>query len=160
WAIDSLREPLPHAFLPYGDTLRRFALDARQQARLGQLDSIWGIGSHLALFAAQGEASIERVGEMRGLLVPVRSARHGTMEWPLEVLDAILAITRPTPAERGLLVRALEGGDAAHRRDALDVIARRRVASPDVLEAVRRCSADVDVGVRRAADAALRALDR
>lgn len=160
WSIDYVCDPERYHHREFGRMLQRFALDRRQQARLCHFDSIWGLGDHLALFAARGEASIERVGEIRGLVRPHRSWRNGVVRHRLEVLDAILSITKATPAELGVLRRALDDGDAAHRREAVELVARHGVTAPSIVDAVRRRSVDLDAGVRRAAEGALLVLER
>lgn len=132
--------------------LTHYALDRHQQALLCHLQDIFGISEYVEVLACQGAASLERVAEIRDLLAePRRDFRTQTARVDLEVLDAVLRITRPTAREQAWLAAAIEGGVCSDRARALAIVEARCVDTPAIRAAVERAASDVDSKVRAGA---------
>lgn len=154
WSLEYLRTSLGVHLGAAAEMLTHFRLDRRQQALLCQLrDAFGSIRPYLEVLACQGASSLERVAEIRALFAhPLRDARTLAPRIDLDVLDAVLRITRPTVRERAWLAAAIEGGVCSDRARALAIVGARGVDTPEIRAAVERAASDVDSKVRAAAE--------
>lgn len=135
--------------------LHAYPLDRRQQAILCQASSYHGVRHFWPVLAAQGEASLERVGEIRALMAEgVRDFRARSPRLDLDILAAVLQITRASVQEESWLAKALRSGVCADRVTTLDLIRTHRVDTPAIRRGVKAAIRDVDSRVREAAVAA------
>ncbi|MBI4881679.1 MAG: hypothetical protein HY812_18760 [Planctomycetes bacterium] len=162
WAVDFLLDDMSYHRDYVANMVAHFPLNRRQQAILCQADHYFGgIADYVPALAAQGQASLERVGRIRELMqADFPGPFDCTRRIDFDILEAVLDITRPTAAERGILARAITGGIAKDRARALAMVAEHGLDAPEIVAAVTEALQDCDATVRRAAQGALRALGR
>lgn len=152
WSLAFMLDALHYHQSEVAEMLTHYSLDRRQQAVLCQVEYFFGIEGHVEVLARQGECSLERVAKIRELLShSYGDYRTRAQRIDLDVLAAVLRITRLTIQEQAWLAAALEGGLCTDRVRALELIHTHRLDTPALRAAVDHAAINVDSRVRFAA---------